>query len=259
MRSRRPFVAGNWKMNTNLKSGTELAAGLAKLLPQDLPGVEVAVCPPYPFLGAIKAAIAGSGVRLGAQNCCNKESGAFTGEVSVDMLQDIGCDYVILGHSERRTLYGETDEIVNSKVISALAKGLKVILCVGELLEERQGNKTDAVLDRQMTGSLANVAGDQFGKLVIAYEPVWAIGTGLTASPEQAESAHVFLRQWIANRYTSQIAESLRILYGGSVKGDNAKCLLGQPNVDGALVGGASLKVDQFWPIVAAGLEIGNA
>jgi triosephosphate isomerase len=258
MRARRPFVAGNWKMNTTLKSATELAAGLAKLLPEDLPGVEVAVCPPAPYLIPVGAAIAGSGVKLGAQNCSNKEPGAFTGEVALNMLQDVGCQYVILGHSERRALFGETDAVVNSKVHAALAKGVNVILCVGEQLAERQANQTDAVLESQMTGSLADVSGDLFGKLVLAYEPVWAIGTGLTASPEQAESAHVFLRQWVANRYNSQIAESLRILYGGSVKGDNAKSLLGQPNVDGALVGGASLKVDQFWPIVAAGNEIGN-
>jgi triosephosphate isomerase len=258
MRARRPFVAGNWKMNTTLKTATELAAGLAKLLPKDLPGVEVAVCPPAPYFIPVGAAIAGSGVKLGAQNCSNKEPGAFTGEVALSMLQDVGCQYVILGHSERRALFGETDTVVNSKVHAALAKGVNVILCVGEQLAERQANQTDAVLETQMTGSLADVSGDLFGKLVLAYEPVWAIGTGLTASPEQAESAHVFLRQWVANRYNSQIAESLRILYGGSVKADNAKSLLGQPNVDGALVGGASLKVDQFWPIVAAGNEIGN-
>ncbi|MDB5392047.1 MAG: triosephosphate isomerase [Planctomycetaceae bacterium] len=259
MRARRPFVAGNWKMNTTLKSATELAAGLAKLLPQDIPGVEVAVCPPAPYLIPVAAAIAGSGVKLGAQNChSSKDAGAFTGEVALNMLQDVGCEYVILGHSERRSLFGETDAVVNAKVLAALGKGIKVILCVGEQLSERQANQTNAVLETQMAGSLANVAGDQLGNLVLAYEPVWAIGTGLTASPEQAESAHVFLRQWVANRYNPQIAETLRILYGGSVKGDNAKLLLGQPNIDGALVGGASLKVDQFWPIVAAGIEVGN-
>lgn len=258
MRARRPFVAGNWKMNTTLKGATELAAGLAKLLPQDLPSVEVAICPPSPYLVPVAAAIAGSGVKLGAQNCYQKESGAFTGEVAPNMLQDVGCQYVILGHSERRMLFGETDAVVNAKVLFALSKGLNVILCVGEQLAERQANQTEAVLETQMAGSLANVNADQFGNLVVAYEPVWAIGTGLTASLEQAESAHVFLRQWIANRYNPQIAESLRILYGGSVKADNAKALIGQPNVDGALVGGASLKVDQFWPIVAAGIEVGN-
>jgi triosephosphate isomerase len=259
MRARRPFVAGNWKMNTTLKSATELAAGLAKLMPQDIAGVEVAVCPPATYLIPVGAAIAGSGVKLGAQNCNSKDSGAFTGEIALDMLQDVGCQYVILGHSERRALFGETDAVVNAKVKAALAKGINVILCVGEQLAERQGNQTEAVLEGQMSGSLANVNGDQFGNLVLAYEPVWAIGTGLTASPEQAESAHVFLRQWVASRYNPQIAETLRILYGGSVKGDNAKTLLSQPNVDGALVGGASLKVDQFWPIVAAGIEVGNS
>ena len=259
MRLRRPLVAGNWKMNTNLKSATELAAGLAEKLQQDLPGVEVAICPPAPYLAAVSAAIANSAIKLGGQDCSLEEPGAFTGEVAAEMLVDFGCRYVILGHSERRQYHAETDEIVNHKVHMALKKGLHVILCVGEKLEEQQAGTTEAVLDRQMTGSLASAAGEDFGKLVIAYEPVWAIGTGKTATPAEAEKSHVFLRHWVANRYNPQIAESLRILYGGSVKAANALELLQMPNIDGALVGNASLKVDQFWPIIEAGKTVGNS
>lgn len=258
MRLRRPLVAGNWKMNTNLQSATELASGLAAKLQHELAGVEVAVCPPAPYLAAVSAAIAGSAVKLGGQDCSFEEPGAFTGEVAPEMLLDFGCRYVILGHSERRQYHAETDKVVNHKLHMALKKGLHVILCVGEKLEEQQAGTTEAVLDRQMTGSLASVAPEDMGKLVIAYEPVWAIGTGKTASPAEAEKSHVFLRQWVANRYNPQIAESLRILYGGSVKAANALELLKMPNIDGALVGNASLKVDQFWPIIEAGNEVGN-
>lgn len=244
-------------MNSSLNHARELGRGLAEKISQDLPGVEVAVCPPFPYLTTVAEAIAGSGVQLGAQNCSHKSPGAFTGEVAADMLADIGCRYVILGHSERRTMYQETDAVVNSKVIAAIGKGLHVILCVGELIEERQANRTEHVLESQMTGSLASITADQMQQVVIAYEPVWAIGTGLVATPEQAESAHVFLRQWIASRYNPQIADKLRILYGGGVKPDTATSLLELPNVDGALVGGASLKLDQFWPICASGNEVG--
>lgn len=258
MRARRPLVAGNWKMNTNLKSATELAAGLAQQLPQDLPEVEVAICPPAPYLGAVSAAIAGSAVKLGGQDCSFEETGAFTGEVAADMLLDFGCRYVILGHSERRQYHAESDSVVNHKLHMALKKGLHVILCVGEKLDENLAGSTEAVLDRQMTGSLASVTPEDMTKVVIAYEPVWAIGTGKTATPQQAENSHVFLRQWVANHYNPHVAAALRILYGGSVKGANALELLQMPNVDGALVGNASLKVDQFWPIIEAGKVVGN-
>lgn len=257
MRARRPLVAGNWKMNTNLKSADELAAGLAQQLPQDIPEVEVAICPPAPYLGAVAAAIAGSAVRLGGQDCSFEEPGAFTGEVAAEMLLDFGCRYVILGHSERRQYHAESDSVVNHKVHMALKKGLHVILCVGEKLDENLAGSTEAVLDKQMTGSLASVSPADMSKVVIAYEPVWAIGTGKTATPQQAENSHVFLRQWTANHYNSQIAGALRILYGGSVKAANALELLQMPNVDGALVGNASLKVDQFWPIIEAGKTVG--
>lgn len=247
---RRLFVAGNWKMNTTLQSATALAQVLGAEIPVSLPEVEVAVCPPFPYLIPVAGKLAGTGVTLGAQNAYFEAPGAFTGEVAVEMLLDVGCRYVILGHSERRHVLGESDEIINRKVHASLKKGLDVILCVGELLAERQADQTEAVLDAQMTGSLAGVAATDFAKLVVAYEPVWAIGTGLTATPEQAESAHRYLRNWIGARYNSQIAEKVRILYGGSVKAENGLSLLQQPDVDGALVGGASLKADQFLPIV---------
>lgn len=258
MRARRPLVAGNWKMNTNLKSAAELAAGLAALLPQDLAGVEVVVCPPAPFLASVAAAIAQSAIKLGGQDCSFEEPGAFTGEVAAEMLLDFGCRYVILGHSERRQFHAETDKVVNHKVHMALKKGLHVLLCVGEKLEELEAGATETVLDRQMTGSLASITSEDMPRIVIAYEPVWAIGTGKTATPAEAEKSHVFLRQWIANCYNPQIAESTRILYGGSVKPANALELLQQPNIDGALVGNSSLKVDQFWPIIEAGSTVGN-
>ncbi|MFN8855258.1 MAG: triose-phosphate isomerase [Planctomycetaceae bacterium] len=253
---RRLFVAGNWKMNTLRESGVALATGLAKECHKSHPGVQVAVCPPFPFLLPVAAAIAGSGVELGAQNCSPEKPGAFTGEVASGMLLDVGCQWVILGHSERRALYGETDALVAQKTATALAAGLSVILCVGETLAERQANQTDAVLDRQMAGSLAGIDAAGLARIVIAYEPVWAIGTGLTATTEQAESAHSHLRKWLASRYNEGLADATRILYGGSVKAQNAKSLMEQPNVDGALVGGASLKLDDFLPIVRAAQEL---
>jgi len=197
-------------------------------------------------------------VQLAAQNAYFEEPGAFTGETSLEMLTDIGCGWVILGHSERRHVLGETDELINQKVRATLAKGLGVILCVGELIGEREAEQTNAVLDRQMEGGLAGVSAEQMAGVVIAYEPVWAIGTGLTATPDQAEAAHAHLRNWLQSRYTSEVADATRIQYGGSVKPDNAADLLAQPNVDGALVGGASLKPETFVPIIAAAAEIAS-
>jgi len=249
---RRLFVAGNWKMNTLGQSAVELAGALARAVPAALPAVEVAVCPPFPYLAAVATAIAGSGVELGAQNVWHEKPGAYTGEVAVEMLLDLGCRWVILGHSERRQILGETDELISKKTLAALAKGLPVILCVGETLSQRQSGETERVLDSQMQGSLAGVAPQAFGQIVIAYEPVWAIGTGVTATTEQAESAHLHLRKWLHSRYNPDIAAATRILYGGSVKAQNALSLLEQPDVDGALVGGASLKADDFLPIVKA-------
>ncbi len=256
---RRFLVAGNWKMNTNRTSGQDLAAALAVDSPTAEDGVEVLVCPPYPYLMTIADKVAGSGVQVGAQDVYFEAAGAFTGEVAVDMLKDVGCEYVIIGHSERRHVMGETDEIINRKVEAAIAGGVKVILCVGELLSDREGGNTESVLDAQMAGGLADISEQDANDLVIAYEPVWAIGTGVTASPEQAESAHEHLRNWVANRYNSMFSDKIRILYGGSVKADNAETLMGQTNVDGALVGGASLKPELFVPIIDAARKLATA
>ncbi|RPI77284.1 MAG: triose-phosphate isomerase [Planctomycetaceae bacterium] len=246
-------------MNLNRTAAESLAAGLAAQFSVPSAGVQVAVCPPFPYLIPVGQAVAGSGVELGAQNAAFEKPGAFTGEVSIDMLTDLGCRWVILGHSERRALFSETDAIVNRKVHAALGGGLPVILCVGETLAERQGGATDQILDRQMADSLAGVDAASIAQIVIAYEPVWAIGTGVTATTEQAESAHLHLRNWLSGRYNRELAEATRILYGGSVKPQNAKSLMEQPNVDGALVGGASLKLDDFLPIIRAAQSLRSA
>jgi triosephosphate isomerase (TIM) len=251
---RRPIIAGNWKMNTCRETGVALVAALKAEVPAPSDSVEVIVCPPYPYLGLIAAEAAGSGVEVGGQNAWHETSGAFTGEVSCEMLQDVGCQSVVLGHSERRQINGESDELINTKVRKALSVGLKVILCVGELLDDREANRTELVLETQMTGGLVDVSAEQMASVVIAYEPVWAIGTGKVASDEQAEDAHRFLRGWLESRFDGNVAAATRILYGGSVKPDNANGLLGQPNVDGALVGGASLKPELFIPIIRAGV-----
>ncbi|MEZ6067926.1 MAG: triose-phosphate isomerase [Planctomycetaceae bacterium] len=249
---RRPMAAGNWKMNTTRESGEALARAIVAGAGDAVGKVDVVLAPPFPYLIPVIDAVGRSGVSVAAQNVWHEAPGAYTGEVALDMLQDIGCQIVILGHSERRHVLGETDSLINRKVRASLAKGLTVILCVGELKEERLGNQTNQVLDTQMAGGLADVTAAEMEHVVIAYEPVWAIGTGLTASPQQAEEAHLHLRKWLEQRYNPQVAEATRILYGGSVKPDNAAELIGQPNVDGALVGGASLKAEQFLPIIAA-------
>ncbi len=250
---RRPFIAGNWKMNTNRASAVALAEGLAKQA-QSVDGVDLAVCPPSCYLDAVGRAIAGSKVALGAQNMYFEKDGAFTGELSAAMLRDLGCTYVILGHSERRHILGETDALINKKVHAALAAGLLPIVCVGELLAEREAGKTLSVIQTQFDGSLAGVSAEQIVKVVIAYEPVWAIGTGKVATPQQAEEVHLALRKMIEKRYNSPIADVVRLQYGGSVKPDNAASLLKQNDIDGALVGGASLKVDQFLGIASGAL-----
>ena len=256
----RPFlVAGNWKMNTDTASGTSLAKALSESAPNAEPGVEVLVCPPYPYLAAIGAVVDGSAVQLGAQDVYFEASGAFTGEVSVDMLKDVGCSHAIVGHSERRHVMGETDDIINRKVKAGIAGGLKVVLCVGELLSEREAGQTESILDQQLSGGLADVSEEDAADLVIAYEPVWAIGTGVTASPDQAESAHAHIRKWVGERYNSAFSEQIRILYGGSVKSDNAETLMQQTNVDGALVGGASLQPESFIPIIDAARNLASA
>jgi len=244
---RTPFIAGNWKMNTTRAEAVALAEGLKDAGE----GVDVAVCPPSVYLDAVVTALEGSSVGVGAQNMYHEASGAYTGELSAGMLTDIGCKYVILGHSERRHILGETDADINLKVKAALAGDLIPILCVGETLKEREADQTAAVVQTQVEGSLADITAEQMAGIVIAYEPVWAIGTGKVATPEQAEAVHSDLRRLLENRYNAATAEAVRIQYGGSVKPENAKELLSQPNIDGALVGGASLKADSFLGIIA--------
>ncbi|MBM3969407.1 MAG: triose-phosphate isomerase [Planctomycetes bacterium] len=249
---RQILVAGNWKMNLLQNQGVALSQALASKYASC--AVEVLVCPALPYLSGIATTIRGSAVQLGAQNLYFAPQGAFTGEVCGDMLKDIGCGWVLVGHSERRQFFGEQDELLAKKVAAGLQHSLKVVLCVGELLAERQSGQTEAVLEKQMAG-LAQVSAEQMANIVIAYEPVWAIGTGVTASTEQAQQAHSFLRGQLKSKYGETVASATRILYGGSVKADNALELLSQPDVDGALVGGASLKADSFIAIIEAGIQ----
>ena len=248
---RQKLVAGNWKMYTTRQSAADLAAGVSKGLPAATKA-KVAVCPPFPWLTTVADALKGSPVALGAQNCHPEKEGAFTGEVSPAMLLDAGCKYVIVGHSERRHVLGESDHFINDKVHAALEAGLNVILCVGETLPERERGLMERVFQRQLFAATSGLTDEQFSHLVIAYEPVWAIGTGKVATPDQAQQAHHYLRSKLAGRFGDKIAGSTPILYGGSVKPDNAAGLMALPDVDGALVGGASLKADQFLAIVAA-------
>lgn len=248
--SRRPFIAGNWKMNLDRTAAVQLAQAVVNAA-KDLDAVDLAICPPFVYLDAVGQVIAGSKIALGAQDMYHEANGAFTGEISASMLCDLKCRYVILGHSERRHVLGETDEAINRKVAAALAARLTPIVCVGELLSERESGKTNEVIQRQFEQSLKGLTAEQMTQTVIAYEPVWAIGTGKVATPQQAEDVHLRLRSLIAERYNSQVAEQVCIQYGGSVKPENAAELLRQPDIDGALVGGASLKADQFLGIAA--------
>jgi triosephosphate isomerase len=238
-------------MYTNAQTARELARGIVEGLKGD-DRVTVAVCPPFPYLAQVADVLKGSPVGLGAQDVFHEKEGAFTGEVSPAMLLDVGCKYVIVGHSERRHVLGESDALINEKLHAALEAGLHVILCMGETLAERQRNLMQRVFQRQVYSAVAGLTDDQFGRLTIAYEPVWAIGTGHNATPEQAQEAHGFVRQKLSGLYGDKIADSLLIQYGGSVKPDNAAAILRQPDVDGALVGGASLKAASFLEIVAA-------
>ncbi len=247
---KRYLIAGNWKMNMTKDSSLALVHGIMDQLKVN-DGVGVAVCPPAVYLHAVAAAIRGSNVGLGGQNLYPKDDGAYTGEISGKMLVDIGCQYVILGHSERRAVFKESDEFINQKVFAAFQHNLTPIVCVGETLEDREAGKTEAVVECQCTGSLANLTPEQMSKTVIAYEPVWAIGTGKTATPAQAEEVHAFIRQWLQSKF-GDVAKDVIIQYGGSVKADNAEELLGQPNINGALVGGAALKADSFLAICHA-------
>jgi len=245
---RKKVIAGNWKMNKNIPGTAELVEGIKKV---NIPaGVEVIVCPPFTSLETAGKLLKGTEVKLGAQNMYFEESGAFTGEISADMLKSAGCEYVILGHSERRAIFNESDELINKKIKKAIASGLKVILCVGESLEQRETNVTEKVIETQIKGGFAGVPAEDIAKVIVAYEPVWAIGTGKTATPAQAEEVHAFIRSLVEKLYSKAVADNLIIQYGGSVKPDNAKELLGQADIDGALVGGACLKADSFAGII---------
>jgi len=251
MKSRIPMIAGNWKMNLTLAEAAQLVKALADGI-KGLDGVEVLVAPPFTTLLRVKETIGQSPILLSGQNMHWEAQGAFTGEVSASMLADAGCTHVILGHSERRTLFGETDEVIDRKAAAAVKKGLIPIVCIGETLEEREKGLTFQIIERQLSLSLK---GFREGKnlpltTILAYEPVWAIGTGRTATPEQAQEVHQFIRQWLKAQFGERTAQAIRILYGGSVKPDNVRDLMSKPDIDGALVGGASLKPESFLPIV---------
>ncbi len=248
---RKPFVAGNWKMNMDAHAGVELAkaiaAGSVSIAGEQ---VDVALIPPFVYLQAVASAVTASHVAVGAQDVYFQEKGAFTGEISPGMLKDVGCAYVLCGHSERRHVIGEDDAIVNKKVHAAINGGLLPILCVGELQSEREAGQTEAVVSTQVKKGLAGLDGEKAAAVTIAYEPVWAIGTGLTATPQQAQEVHAFIREMVARLYDAELAGAMRIQYGGSVTAANSRELLGRPDIDGALVGGASLKAPEFLGII---------
>ena len=252
---RMPFVAGNWKMNTDSHSSINLAGAIAAGS-SDIAGksINVAVFPPSIYLPSVFKALNTSNIAVGAQDFYFEPDGAFTGEISVAMLKDIGCTHALCGHSERRHVIGETDDLINKKVAAAISGGILPVLCVGELLDERETSKTNDVITRQINNCLAGLSTEKISAVTIAYEPVWAIGTGLTATPQQAQEAHEFIRKLLAEMYDAQLAEEIRILYGGSVKPDNAAELMGQKDIDGVLVGGASLKANDFLGIIKGAL-----
>jgi len=242
---RKPFIVGNWKMNINSQKAVSLASGLAEAV-GEIDTVDVAICPPLVYLHDTAKALSSSNISLGAQNVYYQPSGAFTGETSCEMLKDVGCQYVIIGHSERRHVMGETDDLINKKVVVAISSGLLPILCVGELLEQREADQTDAVVTEQVKKGLAGLSEEKVLAVTIAYEPVWAIGTGKTATSQQAQEVHQMIRKLLAEMYNDSVAAQIRIQYGGSAKPDNTAELMSCPDVDGLLVGGASLKVESF-------------
>lgn len=242
---RKPFIAGNWKMNLDCASAKTLASGLAEQL-QGVDTVDVAVCPPSVYLQAVACELSSSNIALGSQNVYFQGNGAFTGELSCEMLKDVCCTYAIIGHSERRHVLGETDELINKKVTAAITGGLLPILCVGELLEEREAEKTDEVVTEQIKKGLAGINAEKMLAVTIAYEPVWAIGTGKTATAQQAQDVHAMIRALLADMYDQSVADQVRIQYGGSAKPGNTAELMANPDVDGLLVGGAALKVEDF-------------
>ncbi len=247
---RKPIIGANWKMNRG--SSVEARDMLQQLIPlvKDVKNVDVVICAPFTVLAVANSEIKNTNLKLGAQNMYFEDKGAFTGEISPHFLKSVGCEYVILGHSERRDIFKETDELVNKKLKKALALNLNPIVCIGEHLEEREANKTNDVLQRQINETLKDIKKEEILKVVIAYEPVWAIGTGKTATPQQAEEAHVFIRGLLAKKFDKNTAESVRIQYGGSINAKNAEELFKQKNIDGGLVGGASLEADSLASVV---------
>lgn len=254
MSNRRPLIAGNWKMNLTLDESVQLVKAISGSI-GGLEGIDVLVAPPFTSLPIVKQAIGEAGIFLGAQNMYWEPNGAYTGEISGPMLVEAGCSHVILGHSERRTLFKETSEMVDLKVKAAVSLGLIPIVCIGETLEERDKDQTFEVIKKQLDESLKNFRDDKTmpSSTILAYEPIWAIGTGRTATPEQAQEVHHYIRQWMEENFDTETASLIRILYGGSVKPENAKDLMSRPDIDGALVGGASLKAEQFIPIIKYG------
>ena len=244
-----PIIAGNWKLNKTISEAVALTTTLKALVADDT-DVEIIVAPPFTALAAVSDTIADSNIRLAAQDVYSEDSGAFTGEVSAPLLKDAGCDYVIIGHSERRQYFGETNDSVNQKTKATLSHDLKPIICVGEQLEEREAGETEAVIESHVTGGIAGLSAADLLSCVIAYEPVWAIGTGKTATPAQAQEVHNFIRGLLVDAYSAEVASQICIQYGGSVKPENAAELMAQPDVDGALVGGASLEAESFAKIV---------
>ena len=245
-----PIIAGNWKMNKDVFETADLINGLKKSLPAS--NVEVIVCPPYTSLVVAQQLLKGGMIKLGAQDVSVHDDGAYTGEISVKMLKAVGCDYVIVGHSERRQYFHESNELINEKAKKVIGAGLKAIICVGETLEEREKGITDKVITVQVKGVLAGLSQSDLEKVIIAYEPVWAIGTGRNATPQQAQEVHQLIRKLVAQLYSWNVAERIIIQYGGSVKPENAKELLSQADIDGALVGGACLKAESFEGIIRA-------
>ena len=247
---RKKVIAGNWKMNKDLNESQNLVSGIIDGLGNDNK-CDVVVCPPFTSLNEVHSLIKNTPIKLGAQNVYYETDGAFTGEVSTGMLKSVGCDYVIIGHSERRTIFGEKDELLNKKNKKALADGLKVIFCIGESLAQREKGIINSVVEKQLQKGLDGISSEELNNIIIAYEPIWAIGTGKTATPEQAQEVHAFIRNYISQKYSKESGEGLIIQYGGSVKPDNAASLLSQPDIDGALIGGACLKADSFLSIIA--------
>ncbi|MDP4172333.1 MAG: triose-phosphate isomerase [Bacteroidota bacterium] len=249
---RKKVIAGNWKMYNDIPASVNLISELKKSLSGQEIKADVIICPPFTSLDTAKTLIEGSVIKLGAQNMYFEENGAYTGEISASMLKSAGCEFVILGHSERRTIFLENDQLINKKIKKALSSALKPIFCVGETLQQRESGTTESVIKTQVTEGLSGVSAEDLKKIIIAYEPVWAIGTGKTASPDQAQEVHKFIRTLVEKLYSKEAADEIIIQYGGSVKPENASLLLSQPDVDGALVGGACLKAESFFSIIKA-------